>query len=220
MRKVIGATFITMDGVIQGPGGPEEDRSGGFEHGGWTAPISDEIVGQAVEATMREPFDLLLGRRTYEIFAAHWPFIENDPMADRFNAVTKYVATNSGGELTWANSVALDGDVAAKIAELKREDGPNLFVWGSSVLFGTLLANDLVDELTLFVYPIVLGKGKRRFSQGAIPRAFELISSMSSPNGVVISTYRLAGEVRTGSAALDEPTELEIKRRQRHNVEV
>jgi dihydrofolate reductase len=169
---------------------------------------------------MREPFDLLLGRRTYEIFAAHWPFIKNDPIADRFNAVTKYVASNSGGELTWANSVALDGDVAAKIAELKREDGPNLLVWGSSVLFEALLANDLVDELTLLVYPIVLGKGKRLFSQGAIPRAFELVSSTASPNGVVINTYRLAGEVRTGSAALDEPTELEIERRQRHNVEV
>jgi dihydrofolate reductase len=220
MRKVISATFVTMDGVMQGPGGPEEDRSGGFDQGGWTAPLSDETVGAAVDATMRARFDLLLGRRTYEIFAAHWPFVENDPIADRFNAATKYVATNSGSELTWANSVALAGDVAAKIAELKREDGPNLFVWGSSVLFETLLANDLVDELTLLVYPIVLAKGKRLFSQGVIPRAFELVSSKASPNGVVISTYRLAGEVRTGSFALDEPTELEIERRQRHNVEV
>jgi dihydrofolate reductase len=220
MRKVIGAMFLTMDGVMQGPGGPEEDRSGGFEHGGWTARIFDDTVGAAVDATMREPFDLLLGRRTYEIFAAHWPFIENDPVADRFNAVTKYVASNSGAELTWANSVLLDGNVVAKIAELKRKDGPNLLVWGSGVLFEALLANDLVDELTLLVYPIVLGKGKRLFSQGALPRAFELVSSKASPNGVVISTYRLAGEVRTGSFALDEPTKLEIERRQRHNLEV
>jgi dihydrofolate reductase len=220
MRKVIGAMFLTMDGVMQAPGGPEEDRSGGFEHGGWTAPISDESVGAAVGATMDEPFDLLLGRRTYEIFAAHWPFIENDAIADRFNAVTKYVASNSGGELTWANSVPIDGDVTARVAELKREAGPNLLVWGSSVLFQALLANDLVDEMTLLVYPIVLGKGKRLFGRQAIPRAFGLVSSQASPNGVVISTYRLAGEVQTGSFGTDEPSELEVQRRQRHNVEV
>lgn len=220
MRKIVSATFVTMDGVMQAPGGPEEDRSGGFDHGGWTSPHFDETVGAAVDAAMREPFDLLLGRRTYEIFAAHWPFVENDPIADRFNAATKYVATSSGVELTWANSVALDDDVAAQIAQLKAEDGPNLFVWGSSLLYQTLLANNLVDELTLLVFPIVLGTGKRLFGTGTIPRTFELVGSQASPSGVVVSSYHLAGEVETGSFALDEPTELEIERRERLDLEV
>jgi dihydrofolate reductase len=219
MRRIISTTFVTLDGVMQAPGGPDEDRSGGFEFGGWQFPLSDETVGAAIEAAMSEPFDLLLGRRTYEIFAAYWPFIEDHPIADRFNAATKYVVTNSRPELTWSNSVALDGDVAAKLAGLKREDGPNLLVWGSGVLFPTLLAHDLLDEMTLMVYPIVLGTGKRLFGEGAIPGSFELVSTQASPKGVAINTFRPAGEVETGSFGHEEPSELEIKRRERIKVD-
>jgi dihydrofolate reductase len=219
MRKIVSTTFVTMDGVMQAPGGPDEDRSGGFEFGGWTAPLSDDMVGAAVEASMSEPFDLLLGRRTYEIFAAYWPFIEQHPIADRFNAATKYVATRAGVELTWSNSVALDGDVVTELARLKGEDGPNLLVWGSSVLVPTLLANDLLDEMTLIMFPIVLGTGKRLFGEGTVPRAFELVSTETSPKGVMINSYRPAGEVETGTVSLDEPSELEVKRRSRVEVE-
>jgi dihydrofolate reductase len=205
VRKVIGATFLTVDGVMQGPGGPEEDTSGGFSNGGWTVPYFDQTVGEAMDAVMREPFDLLLGKRTYEIFAAHWPRLEGDELADVFNRITKYVATTSDEPLDWQNSVALRGDVAAQIAQLKEQDGPNLLVQGSSVLYQTLFTNDLVDELTLLVFPVVLGEGKRLFGSGTVPRSLQLVDTKTAETGVVISTYARGGEVQTGSFALEDP---------------
>ena len=203
MRKIVSATFISLDGVMQAPGGPDEDRSGGFDHGGWTAPFADEAISESIAASMAEPFDLLLGRRTYEIFAAYWPSIDDHPIADSFNAATKYVVTNSDAELTWANSVALQGDVLAKLTTLKQQDGPNLFVWGSSMLFPTLVAHDLLDEMTLFVYPVTLGTGKRLFGKGTAACSFKLVSNQISATGVTINTYHPAGDVTTGTVELD-----------------
>jgi dihydrofolate reductase len=154
MRKLVAAAFVSLDGVMQAPGGPPEDPSGGFTHGGWTVPYWDEPMGRFMVEMFSGPFDLLLGRRTYEIFAAHWPFVEGgDPIAERFNAVTKYVATSSAQPLAWQNTVALGGDVAAAIGRLKQEDGPTLLTQGSSVLLQTLLAHGLIDEFRLLVFP-------------------------------------------------------------------
>lgn len=214
MRKVIAATFISLDGVMQAPGGPEEDTAGGFKLGGWTFHHWDEVMGEAMGGTFNAPFDLLLGRKTYEIFAAHWPQIQNDPIADSFNAVTKYVATRSDRPLTWNNSVALR-DAAAEVARLKQQDGPALLIQGSSDLIQTLLANDLIDEFRLLVFPVVLGRGKKLFGDGALPIGLKLVESKASTTGVIISTYARAGEVKTGSFALEEPSQAEIERRAR-----
>jgi dihydrofolate reductase len=215
MRKVIGATFVTLDGVMQAPGGPEEDTSGGFKYGGWTVPYFDDEGGAAIDAVMREPFDLLLGRRTYDIFAAYWPFEDDSLVAERFNACIKYVATSSSRSLTWARTVRLQGNVADAIRQLKDSDGPNLLVQGSSVLYQTLLHEDLLDELTLLVFPIVLGTGTRLFGTGTVPAAFDVVASHTTPTGVMIGSYRRAGEVQTGSFAADEPSRVELERRER-----
>jgi dihydrofolate reductase len=213
VRKVIGATFVTLDGVMQSPSGPEEDANDGFAYGGWQVPHSDDAVGEVVTGVMNDPFDLLLGRRTYEIFAAYWPF-RKGAIADKFNAATKYVATSAPDEaLTWSDTVPLRGDVAAKIAKLKEQEGPNLLVQGSSVLYQTLLENDLLDDLTLLVYPVVLGTGKRLFGTGTVPAAFELVSSRTSPTGVIVGSYRRSGDVQTG-----QPGELERRARIKQEV--
>jgi dihydrofolate reductase len=224
MRKIITAAFVSLDGVMQAPGGPDEDPTGGFEHGGWTVPYFDEALGAAMDETFAQPFDLLLGRRTYDIFAAHWPHVQHDPAADdfdqdtsdigrRFDAITKYVATDFPGTLGWQGSRGLGPDVVASLIDLKAGDGPALLTQGSSVLVQTLLANDLIDELRLVVAPIVLGKGKRLFGDGAIPAAFRLVRSASSPSGALIAGYERAGEVGTGSFAMEQPTEAELDRR-------
>lgn len=213
MRKIVAGAFVSLDGVMQAPGGPEEDTDGGFAHGGWTVPYFDEAVGAAMDETLSVPYDLLLGRRTYDIFAAHWPHVEHDPAADgfdqgssdlgrAFDAVTKYVATHSPETLSWANSEALGEDVVARLRALKQTDGPVLLVQGSSELIQTLLAADLVDEVRLLVFPVVLGRGKRLFGAGTIPAAFRLASSTASPSGVVVAVYERAGEIETGSFAL------------------
>ena len=171
MRRVIAGVFVSLDGVMQAPGGPEEDPMGGFSHGGWTVPFWDEASFQEVGRQFDAPFDLLLGRRTYEIFAAHWPFVEDEPEGDpvaiarRFNQATKYVATRSGGPLSWQNSVPLR-EAATDVAQLKREEGPNLLIQGSSVLIQSLLDAGLIDEFWLFVFPVLLGGGKRLFGDG------------------------------------------------------
>jgi dihydrofolate reductase len=219
MRKIIAGTFVTLDGVMQAPGGPEEDPSGGFAFGGWTVPHWDVATRERIEALFAAPFDLLLGRKTYEIFAAHWPHREGDPIADKFNAVTKFVATSSAEPLAWHNSVAIRGDVPAEIARLKREDGPDLLVQGSSQLLQALLANALIDEFRLLVFPLVLGRGKRLFGEGSVPAALKLVESKVSTTGVVMSTYIPDGEVRTGSFALDQPTEAEMARREKLKME-
>ncbi len=217
MRKLIVGAFVSLDGVMQAPGGPEEDPTGGFGYGGWVAPLVDEVFGQGVNELFGESFDLLLGRKTYEIFAAHWPHAEgeaDDSIARTFNSITKYVATRKGLDLTWKGSVAIR-DAAREVAGLKQEEGPALITQGSTDLIQTLLANDLVDELRLFTFPVVLGAGKRLFGEGAAGAAFRLIDSRVSPNGIVIAHYRRDGAVKTGDFAFDPPTPAEAARREK-----
>ncbi len=203
MRKIIVLSFMTLDGVIQAPGGPGEDTSGGFEYGGWTVPFfkEDDFLGQIMDEQTGHPFDLLLGRKTYDIFAGYWPHQDEStsPFARKFNKATKYVASRSPIELDWNNSVLLQGDIVEEIKKLKAQDGPELQVYGSGDFIQTLLKNDLVDELWLKIFPITLGTGKRLFAEGAIPAAFELTDSKVSPKGVVIANFKRAGEVETGS---------------------
>lgn len=206
MRRLIVGTFLSLDGVMQAPGGPDEDTSSGFEHGGWVAPHWDDAVNQALDTWLSRPYDLLLGRRTYDIFAAYWPrFPEDDPdsggIANTFNRVTKYVATHHPESLDWAHSEALGDDIVARLRELKAGDGPDLLVQGSATLVQQLLANGLVDEFHLMVFPVLLGKGKRLFDDGSLPSALKLTQSQVSSSGVVIATYVPDGEVRTGSFA-------------------
>lgn len=213
MRKITTATFVSLDGVMQAPGGPQEDPVGGFEFGGWTFHYWDDVGSAFIGETFAKPFALLLGRKTYDIFAAHWPYQKDDPIADRFNAVTKYVATHRPDTLSWQNSQSLGDDVVATLRQLKQEDGPDLLIQGSSELVQTLLANDLIDEISLLTFPLVLGKGKRLFGSGAIPAAFKLNHSQASTTGVIIASYERAGEIKTGSFAQQQPSEAEIERR-------
>jgi dihydrofolate reductase len=199
MRRIIGATFISLDGVMQAPGGPDEDTSGGFKNGGWTVPYWDDESDAFISAVFERPFDLLLGRRTYDIFASYWPNHVDNPIGARFDEVTKFVATSRPESLDWVHSVALGSDVPDELARIKDMDGPDLLVQGSSVLYQTLFTHDLLDELSLMVFPVVLGTGKRLFGAGAIPAAFELTDSKTTPSGVVMSRYRRAGDVKTGS---------------------
>ena len=214
MRKVLAAAFVSLDGVMQAPGGPDEDPTGGFEMGGWTATYWDEMMGQAMGESFAEPYDLLLGRKTYEIFAAHWPFVENDPIADSFNSITKYVATSSTEPLTWKNSVALH-DPVADVARLKQEDGPTLLTQGSGQLLQTLIEAGLVDQFQVWTFPVVLGRGKRLFGETLSPLALQLTDSKVSTTGVTLSRYVPMGPVPLGSFALAEPTEAERARRAR-----
>jgi dihydrofolate reductase len=201
MRKVIVLSFITLDGVMQAPGGPEEDTSGGFAYGGWQFPISDALIGKVIQEQTGHPFDLLLGRKTYDIFASYWPHQDEktSPIAAVFNKATKYVASSSPLKSEWSNSVLLEEDVVKAVRKLKSGDGPELQVHGSGNFIQTLLKNDLVDELWLKIYPLTLGPGKHLFADGAIPAAWEMIESKISPKGVIVASYRRAGEVETGS---------------------
>lgn len=200
MRNINVLTFLTMDGVMQGPGGPEEDTSNGFRRGGWSVGYFDEAVGQEMARQMGHPFDLLLGRRTYEIFASHWPRVK-DPMADVINNATKYVATNRPLTKDW-KTVRLEGDVVAALRRLKEASGPELQVHGSGTLIQTLLQNDLVDELWLKIFPVTLGSGRRLFADGTAYAGFELLESRASASGVILAKYRRAGDVKSGSFAL------------------
>lgn len=215
MRKVVTGAFVSMDGVMQAPGGPSEDPAGGFTFGGWVVPYFDEVFGEEVGKLFHDPFDLLLGRRTYDIFAAHWPFAEGGPddqIARAFNRVTKYVASRSGQKLAWKGSVVL-GDAARDVARLKQEEGPRLVTQGSADLIQTLLRHGLIDELAVFTFPILLGTGKKLFGTGTRPAAFELTASRTSPNGILVATYRRKGQVETGDYAMDPPTQAELDRR-------
>ena len=214
MRKLVVNTFVSLDGVMQAPGGPEEDPTDGFEHGGWSVPFWDDRMGQVMGEFMGKPFDLVLGRRTYEIFAAHWPHTD-EPGAAELNRATKYVASRTLDNLEWENSTLLEGDVGEAVARLKEEDGPELQVHGSSDLIQTLLRRGLIDEFRVWIFPVVLGSGKRLFGEGAPPAALKLGDSEISSTGVVMATYQPGGEVQTGSFALEEPTEAEIERRRR-----
>lgn len=197
MRKLIVLEFITLDGVMQAPGGPEEDTSGGFKYGGWTVPYFDDFSGKAMEGQMKQPFTLLLGKVTFDIFASYWPHHEDSWPG--INDATKYVVSDVDFTPGWENSVVIHDDVINQVKKLKSEDGPDLHVYGSGNFVQTLLKNDLVDELWLKIFPITLGTGKRLFAEGTIPAAFELADSKVSPSGVIFANYRRAGEVKTGS---------------------
>jgi dihydrofolate reductase len=199
MRKLIVLTFITLDGVMQGPGGPTEDTSGNFTHGGWTVPFFDEFLGNTMTEQMSKPFDLLLGRKTFEIFASYWPHHEDEGAG--INKATKYVASNTLTIHEWSKSVFLKGNVAEEIQKLKQQDGPDLQVHGSGNLIQTILKHDLVDEFWLKIFPVTLGKGKRLFDTGTIPASYTVVDSKTSPSGVIIATFKRAGEVKTGSFA-------------------
>lgn len=196
MRKIIVLEHISLDGVIQGPGGPEEDTSGGFTLGGWISGYSDDVLGTALKKQMSLPFDLLIGRKTYDIWAPYWP--KNGQFWPNVNTATKYVASNTLSQADWQPSVVLNGDVAARVAALKQTEGPDLHVWGSSDLLQTLMSADLVDSFWLMMYPVTLGKGKRLFAGGTIPAAFKVSEGTVTPNGVVLITYERAGEIKPG----------------------
>jgi dihydrofolate reductase len=203
MRKLVVQTFLTLDGVMQAPGGPGEDDSGGFRHGGWSVNYWDQHMGQAMAEAMSVTFDLVLGRKTYDIFAAHWPHASEEDGAKPLNDATKYVASRSQPILTWANSVLIQGDVAEAVAALKSEDGPELQVHGSGDLVQTLLRHGLVDTFRLWTFPLVIGAGKRLFADGTIPTGLRLVDSAVSTTGVMMGTYEPAGEIETGSFALE-----------------
>lgn len=197
MRKIIVLEHVTLDGVIQAPGGPDEDTSGGFAYGGWIAPYSDAILGSVLRKQMNLPFDLLLGRRTYEIWAPYWP--HHAEAWPGVNAATKYVASNTMTNGEWQPSVFIGGDTAGKVAKIKQQQGPDLHVWGSGNFVQTLLKHDLVDAFWLMIYPITLGSGKRLFADGTNPNAFEVTESLVTSKGVIVANYERAGTIITGS---------------------
>src|SRR5919106_5568202 len=212
MRTLAVNTFMSLDGVMQAPGGPEEDPTGGFTFGGWGAPYFDAEMMEAVAASA--PYELLLGRGTYEIFAAHWPYDEG-PIADQLNSTRKHVASTTLRELDWNKSTLIAGDVAEYVAKLKGQDGPEIQVHGSPGLIQTLLEHDLIDEFRVWIFPVVLGTGKRLFGEGTIPAALKLVDSKASKSGVTINTYERAGDIDVGSFEFDEPTAAELERRRR-----
>lgn len=192
MRTVIAITQVSLDGVMQGPGGPDEDRSNGFTEGGWAMPFVDDEAGKIIDEIISRDFDLLLGRRTYEIWVGYWPKHVDNPIGAAFDKATKFVVTRTLDHLDWKNSQRIDGDVVEKIRELKTSDGPELHVWGSSKLLQTLIAADLIDEHRIWVFPVLLGEGKRLFENGVPPRGFTLVGTRSTPSGVIANTYRPA----------------------------
>jgi dihydrofolate reductase len=212
VRKLIVNTFMSLDGVMQSPGGPDEDPTGAFTHGGWGVNyFDDEMMRQMAEA---DPCELLLGRGTYEIFAAHWPYAQG-PIADRLNSIRKHVASRTLERLEWNNSILIRGDVAEYVAKLKGEEGSEIQVHGSPGLIQTLLEHDLIDEFRLWIFPLVIGTGKRFFGDGTIPAGLDLLDSKVSKTGVTINTYERAGDIKLGSFEFDEPTQAELERRER-----
>ncbi len=217
-RKIIVGAMVSMDGVMQAPGGPTEDPTKGFRFGGWVMPYFDQAFGEELDHLFKEKFDLLLGRRTYEIFAAYWPYQDEDAphggIAKLFNGIRKYAVSRSGEvDTSWAGSVLLR-DIA-DVKRLKQEDGPNLVTQGSTVLVHALLANDLVDAMRIFTVPVVLGGGKKLFAEGAAPHSFKLTRSRVSANGLIVGHYEREGEIRIGDTTPDSPSEREIARRKR-----
>lgn len=199
MRKIRIIEHISLDGVIQAPGGPEEDSNGGFKYGGWAAPHSDPEVGKAIVEAHGDDFDLLLGRHTYNIFASFWPKAPKSPMADSLNAATKYVATHNPKDLAWGPAEDLGTDIVEGIRRIKAQSGPQLIVWGSSTLTSVLLEHGLADEVLLLVFPVLLGTGKRIFAEGTPPRELKLVSTKAVGSGVIISTCKPNGPLRTGT---------------------
>lgn len=229
MRNLVVNTFLTLDGVMQAPGGPEEDPTGGFRHGGWAVSHSDEEMGEEMAEWMGKLFDLVLGRLTYEIFAAHWPHVGQGERAQRggtasevddeaaaaLNSARKYVASSTLNQATWNNSTILEGDVPTAIERVKREEGPELQIHGSGGLIRSLLPHGLIDAFRLWTFPVLVGPGKRLFADGTAPAALRLVDSRVFDTGVVLSVYEPAGDVEHGSFAFEEPPEEELARRQR-----
>jgi dihydrofolate reductase len=212
MRSLVVNTFMSLDGVMQAPGGPDEDPTGGFELGGWGVNyFDDEMMERMAESG---PYELLLGRGTYEIFAAHWPYDEG-PIADHLNSTRKHVASRTLEQVDWNNSTLISGEVADYVRALKEEDGPEVQVHGSPGLIQTLLQHDLIDEYRLWIFPLVLGTGKRFFGEGAVPAGLRLVDSATTKSGVTINVYARAGEIAPGSFEFEEPTEAEVERRRR-----
>ncbi|MBO9151612.1 dihydrofolate reductase family protein [Chitinophaga sp. GCM10012297] len=219
MRKIILTVFVSLDGVMQAPGGPQEDTTGGFEWGGWQANYGDDLLGKVMTEIMAQPFDLLLGRRTYEIFSAYWPYNTDNPIGDKFTRAKKYVVCNHPLDLPWENSTQVQGNIVAELKKLKQQDGDPLMVWGSGVLVQTLLEANLIDSINLLTYPITIGKGKRLFGNGTQPVTFKLTSSKISPSGVVVATYEPAGKLVPGSFVTGAPSEAELARREKWKAE-
>lgn len=215
MRKLITSTFVTLDGVMQAPGGPEEDPTGGFRFGGWSVKYWDDRMGREMDEFLGRPFDLLLGRRTYEIFAAHWPYAGDEPAAVALNRAKKYVASRTLDRLDWQNSTLIRGDVAPEIRRLKGQDGPEIQVHGSGNLIQTLLQHNLIDEMRAWIFPIIIGTGKRLFAGGTIPANLKLAGSTISTTGVIMATYEPRGEIETGSFASETPSAAEVARRKK-----
>ena len=215
MRKIIAATFVSLDGVMQAPGGPEEDPVGGFKFGGWTAPFWSEDMGP-FEKIISADYDLLLGRRTYDIFAAYWPHNRDNPIGEKFQRINKYVLTHSDEPLHWDNSRKLPGSTAAEaVASLKQTDGRDLLIQGSSTLYPPLISAGLIDRLVLMIFPVLLGQGKRIFNGSEKPGGLKLLESFASSSGVVTTIYEPAGEVQTGTFATKEPSEDELQLREK-----
>ncbi len=219
MRRILINEFMTLDGVMQGPGGPDEDRTGNFKYGGWIANYWDNKMEKELEGLMSRELEFLLGRKTYEIFAAHWPYVEDDPIAEKLNKAKKYVASTTLDSVDWQNSQLLKGDVVKELIKLKLQDGPDILVYGSGNLVQTLLKNNLVDEMQLFIFPMIMGKGKRLFKEGIIPSALKLVDQKVSATGAFIATYQPAGEINLGSVIEIKPSEAEIERRKKWEVE-
>jgi dihydrofolate reductase len=212
MRTLAVNTFVSLDGVMQAPGGPREDPTGGFTKGGWAVNYFDEEMMDRISGS--EPYELLLGRGTYEIFAAHWPY-DQGPIADQLNSTRKHVASTTLDEVGWNNSTLIEGDVAEYVEALKREDGPEIQVHGSPGLIQMLLEHDLIDELRMWIFPVALAGGKRLFGDGTIPVAFKLVESFVSKTGVTMNAYARDGEIEIGEMDFEEPTEAELERRTR-----
>lgn len=218
MRKIIAAVFQSLDGIMQAPGGPTEDPTGGFALGGWTVPLTDETTGAAMGPIFSTPYDLLLGRKTYDIFAGHWPYVPaDDPVGAAFGKAAKYVLTHSNDALDWQNSHRVHDIEAVKA--LKAGAGPDLFIWGSSTLFPQLFAENLLDRLILITFPVVLGHGKRLFGQGTPAFGMKLVSHEVSATGVIFATYEPAGKVATSSFPSPPPSAAELNRRERMALE-
>jgi dihydrofolate reductase len=215
MRKLTGAVFQSLDGVMQAPGGPEEDPTGDFRFGGWSYSFWDESLEQPFGQVINGDYDLLLGKRTYDIFAAFWPYNQDDPIGAKFQRINKYVLTHSDAPLTWDNSHKLSGDPAEAVAELKRTEGRDLLIQGSSTLYVPLLAAGLIDRLVVMTFPVVLGKGKRIFDGSQMPEALKLVQSFTSNKGVVFLAYEPGGDVPVGSFATKNPSEAELERREK-----
>ena len=214
MRRLTGAVFQSLDGVMQAPGGPEEDPTSDFRFGGWVQPFWSEDMGP-FEEVIGADYDLLLGKRTYDIFAGYWPYNQDIPIGARFQRINKYVLTHSGEPLSWEHSQKLSGDTAEAVAELKRSDGRDLLIQGSSTLYVPLLAAGLIDRLVLMIFPVVLGEGKRIFDGSQTPGALKLVDHFVSDKGVIFTTYEPGGEVPTGSFETKPPSEAELERREK-----